>query len=175
MIKMFKTIREANNFVKSHGTPLSNGQVKLTKPLFVFKKVYERSNSSHSIANLVIPIGAVVNLAEDCSWNPTFKMRASQAYCHSIATKHSKKQIKVAESGHRTSFVYHSGIQLGLKDSDFKNIVENHEKYIQQYLPKTQDSFKKCKCVPDAFDTASTRECSTGIHFFLDLQRALDY
>jgi hypothetical protein len=164
---------QTNAYVRKHGVKLPNGQYMLTSPLYAFKKVYGESHRE-SIANLVIPIGAIVNLAqtEDC------KLRASQAYCHSIALQYGGQSIRSACSGHRQAFKYTSGTSKGLTTKDFQGIVLDHENYVQgpRYVSTLPivNKLKACKVVPDSFDTY-TSECSNGIHFFVELQRAKNW
>lgn len=185
-------IGEANRYVKERGILLPNKQVLLTEPLKVFKKIrVDRisgsfgnwNNYEEAIANLVIPIGAVVNLADAYDG---VKMRASQAYCFSIATINDKKEVDKGYSTYNSDFKYHSGKQLGLKDKDYENLALDHEKYfptIRTWSAVPSDkkkeakkqAFLKSKCVPDSFGLTAGVTCTGGIHFFLELKRALDY
>lgn len=162
---------QINAYIRKHGIPLKNGQVMLTKPLYVFKKVYSRTKSGYlasAIANLVIPIGAVVNLSSGVSK----KLRANQAYCHSIVEQNTRKQSDKAISGYNSSFVYNSSRKLGLPNNIFDNLVIDAEKY-QEYHHVA--GLKKCKIIPDTFNYQSTSVCSHGIHFFVELSSAKNY
>lgn len=167
-------LNQTNAFIKRHGILLPNGQVLLTKPLYVFKKVFgynagrDYSSRTDSIANLVIPIGAVVNLAQ----NTSRKLRASQAYCHSIVSKNGKQQFNSGESWYVSSFKYKSGIRNGVQPKQFKNMVIDKEKYESNW---GCTKVSACKVTPSSFDTTSTEECSAGVHFFLELNLAKNY
>lgn len=177
--------KELNKFVKSHGVLLPNEQVMLTQPLHAFKKVYYRQPGSmrnhDAIANLVIPIGAIVNLAQEGDGQ---KMRASQAYCHSIFTADGKKELDTAHSGYDNTFQYHSGTKAGMKRKDFDDLVVDASKYMGFLSPYDRNyaanksklhGLNRCKVVPSTFQTNSTNTCSAGIHFFVDVKRALSY
>lgn len=174
------TRSELNAIVRKSGKKLKNGQFILTKPLKVFKKIYYTHSHAYGrtacIANLIIPVGAVVNLCQDGDGK---KFRASQAYCHSIAEIGSKRQLAEGYSGYTTNFKYYSGKKLGLVDSDFEDMVRDAELYErQQYTHQGRQkvtALKKCKAVPDSFSSSSTSTCSAGIHFFHELQSALTY
>lgn len=178
------TRSELNQIVRKSGTKLKNGQYMLTKPLKVFKKIYTKTihtsyyagYSVDCIANLIIPIGAIVNLCEIGEK----KFRASVAYCHSIVEQSSQKRVASGFSGYNKSFMYYSGKKLGLTDSDFENMVVDVEKYeVNNWswrpdVNKRIKALNKCKVTPDAFDL-DTNTCSSGIHFFHELASAKSY
>jgi hypothetical protein len=180
-------LREVNKYVKDRGVLLTNKQVMLTEPIFVFKKVksggdtcswYASAKDKDSIANLVIPTGAIVNLAQDSE----HKMRASQAYCYSIA-KLDGTELDTAYSTHDRAFEYNSGKKAGLTLAQAKKLVVDAEKYlalVRYYGPSYNAEFKLktalecCKVEPDSFDLRNST-CAPGIHFFLDLKKAKAY
>lgn len=162
-------------FVKDRGVMMPNGQVMLTEPLYVFKKVY--ADSYDAVANLVVPIGAVVNLADGSSR----KFRTNQAYCFSIAKVSSRKEVAVAYSSWDSYFKYRSGKHLGLTLNDIQNLVHDAEKYVKggEHSRNLEAQNKKkileaAKCIPSNFFTG-TAVCAQGIHFFLELDLAKSY
>lgn len=174
------TRSELNAIVRKSGKKLKNGQFILTKPLKVFKKIFYNHPHAYRrtscIANLIIPVGAIVNL---CQEGDGKKFRASQAYCHSIFEVNSKRELAEAYSGYSNNFKYYSGKKLGLKDIDFEDMVRDAELYENnQYTTAARSriaAFKKCKANPDSFGSGSTNTCSHGIHFFHEIQSAMNY
>jgi hypothetical protein len=126
---------------------------KVTSPLSVFKKIYTKANGA-LIANLIIPVGAKIYVGESFGsyqlWdNHSRKMRASEAYVHSIVTANKQKY-----HDSKSKFIYKQKGYSG-HDNSFVYIVGKTIK-------------------PDKF---SHREniCDSGIHFFLDVADALDW
>jgi hypothetical protein len=120
-----------------------------------------------AVANIVIPIGARVNLAQTYS----LKLRASQAYCYSIIRLHDKKEVKIGISRFNSTH-YLPGKSVGLTTGDFRNLSID----IEDYTGDTMKSnlYKFCKYMPNSF-TRTTKECSEGVHFFIQSQLAVDY
>lgn len=182
------TSKQVNDYIKSHGILDRNGQVVLTKPLFVFKKVITgNAGGVAAIANLVIPIGATVNL---CYTGREYrvhtkKLRASMAYCHSIATLAWVSQwdhcyatksivgIKQATSRYDSKFKYNAAVYVGspVTTEDFTNLDMWHRLLTNKAKCST---ILKSVAHPNYFDV-SKDECSGGIHFFLELKSALEY
>jgi hypothetical protein len=164
----YKTQVNANNYVKSQGILMPNNQVVLMKPLYVFKKVRQTETGDSVIANMIIPVGAFVNLAQ----TTTLKFRASEALCYSLIKQYSKKPVKTAYSGHDSQFKYKSAIAHGVDEndielaiSDYAGKIRNDKSYVVSdyvYTPKQR------------FDP-SISECRSGIHFFLKPEQAVDY
>lgn len=81
------------------------------KPMHVFKKVYGKYGT-HVIANMIIPVGATIFLDEwgyETNQSSSFhgrKMRATEAYVHSLVTMKSQEVITEARSGYDASFKY---------------------------------------------------------------------
>lgn len=78
-------------------------------PIHVFKKVI--ANRADAIANLIIPAGAVIYVHphafdKDANWTTSRKMRATEAFVHSIATCRKKVSCNTARSGHDSKFKY---------------------------------------------------------------------
>jgi hypothetical protein len=174
-------------FLKANADALPNGQFRTRAVLHGFKKVYvekrERATLADSnrwpfphrgssilkkidvIANLVIPAGTVINLSPSC------KLRAEQAYCHSLVENETRKAVGQAESGHDSKFTYRSGKNLGLMDSDFKKLHKDQENVL---TGSKRQNLIDCKAKVTNFDY-TPNECRAGIHFFLDLRRAINY
>lgn len=169
-------------FLNKNAIKLPNGQWRLKAPLCGFKKVYHdrkvRSTSywpysstdwttrrDDAIANIVIPAGTVVNLSKSC------KLRAEQAYCHSIVDSKTHRQLASAYSTRNYSFYYQSGVKAGVAEDLFKKLYKDEEKVQKDAIAK---QLLNCKVAVPNFDY-TTNECSPGIHFFLDLQRAINY
>ena len=129
----------------TYGKAISRqGFFKVTKPMYVFKKVYVGVANNQAIANLIIPVGALIYV-EGATVNycnvgiTTRKMRASEAYVHSIVTVRDKVQVRLAKSGHDSKFMYVPGTTV-----------------------KPDNGFDK-----------EEEACAGGIHFFVDLVDAL--
>jgi len=184
------TVKEINDYIKSHGVLLPNKQVFLTKPLYAFKRVVTSGNSwydvvttktglskilnddigtgssTKAIANLIIPKGAIVNTL-DSEWNSETdksykKLRASTAFCWSIIRLKDNFSMPVAASVWDSDFHYHS-ISLLETHIHVKDLSIEYG-YCNNLLIATQN----------AFDT-SRSECASGIHFFLESQDAVTY
>lgn len=167
----FHTTKSANDYVLKHGILMPNKQVVLTEPLYVYKRIFaDNYKNNRAIANLIIPVGAFVNLATGSD----LKFRASEALCYSIIEKYSGKAVSVGYSGYTTNdFKYHSALRLGIKEPQIALAV--HTNKVQGKDRFTQPSWKNSIAMPiDPFN-GSTEECRSGIHFFLDQKRALAY
>jgi len=192
---------ESNNYVKNHGILLFNNQVILTKPLKVFKQIstydnedsfefkkslsikrhselYRRlNNRCLAVANLVIPIGALVNLSVPGTFGE-HKFRASEAYCWSVYRLQYKRG-KLVSGGEVTSgygrgvHVYLSGKSLGMNLSNLDNITIHTARMFEE-LNNPHNPLTKCKVTPDKF-SLHEGTCSNGIHFFLESKLAVNY
>jgi hypothetical protein len=122
---------------------------KVVHPLHVFKKVHVHSKFVNgdgyrvqAIANLIIPVGALIYAANYSFWenegSDARKMRASAAEVHSIATVHSKKQVSTANSPRRKIFKYTVGLTV----------------------------------TPELRFSRRESQCESGIHFFVNLADA---
>jgi hypothetical protein len=81
--------------------------------------------SVDAIANLIIPVGAMIYASNDafvCNSSDSRKMRATEAKVHSVVTRRSKKQEQLAHS---------------MFDSDFK--------YVPGQIVKPSKRFSKCE------------------------------
>lgn len=155
---------ETNEYVKNHGTLLPNGQVFLTKPLFVFKKVYGKTTGKAAVASLGIPIGAIVNLAQGSSC----KLRANEAVCWSInLTSHGKGNITEAYSGKDSSFIYKP-----VKFGPYKTSLSDFKAYMSSWDRAVWGSDL---LRPKHFFQTTTSECAAGIHFFVEVEKAIAY
>lgn len=142
-------------FVLEHCKPqrvrakVQKGFYKVVKPMHVFKKVHVGTDSrnTQAIANLIIPVGALIYAEDvpiyfaDANDYDYRKMRASEAKVVSIVS--CKNQIPANEgfSGSGSSFKYHSG------------------KTVKPTYP-----FSK-----------KAAQCESGIHFFVNLRDALKW
>ena len=194
-----QSIEVLNTKLKKHGVLLPNGQIFVTEPILGFKKVdtyareYDRSpvkwlnnfkacgyvmNKYPAIVNLIIPAGALLNLASTTN----LKLRASNAVVHSIYRISDKKIVKYAKSKHSSSYNYRStGITY---NTDVPSLIRITKEYDRKYwpewmvenevFPSNEVDMKYGKVTSGAFDTG-TNECSAGIHFFVDLDLAKRY
>jgi hypothetical protein len=93
-----------------------HGFYKVVEPMRVFKKVYAPDGNRYhvdAIANLIIPVGATI-YASWHAYRPSVdaddrKMRASEAFVHSIAKQRMGTQIQQADSGWDSFFKYRVG------------------------------------------------------------------
>lgn len=179
-MERFTSRNEANDFVLRHGYQNNDGQVVLTKSLTVVKKVHGQGwrwdGRDSAIATLIIPSGAVVNLAQFNREKEEYKFRASQAYCMKIFRMYDKICILNAQSMLYSTFIYTAGIndQSLLNTDDFCDIKVDHELSLIEN-PELAAAFQKCKVVPSSPFATITRMCASGIHFFLDMPSAIDY
>jgi hypothetical protein len=203
---------EENEIVKNHGLVLPNNQVFLTKPLGVFKKVYQPSdlknkdemmnlvnntgigqrrcgetnsdiglvfsrsftlgiglNLTPIIANLILPAGAIVNLANDSNK----KMRASRAVCWSLVGIQDGRYKNVACSGLNTRFLYYPAIDQNIYEgqSQLKDLISDASRLSHD----VRYSKYGRNCVFPSFFGTTNLGCSGGIHFFLNHESAINY
>ena len=190
-------------FIESKGQKLVNGFVFLTKPIFGFKKVFSNSdnwnhlsnkeleveirNSTYprmseiSIANLVIPTGSLVRLPHDESG----KMRANQAVCWSIKTLNNGAARRVARSQRLGTNDVHNPLYFSLEWYN-KEVNKGKSLYAKTFIDSYLDQFNyfgnhfvggagRSLILPtNGFDT-SNYECAAGIHFFIDIERAVNW
>lgn len=162
------SLYQTNDILKRHGDQLSNGQFFLKKSLKAFKKVYHTKDAFPAIANLIIPVGAIVNPAtsNDC------KLRANEVYCWSIKDLGSEMDLDQAYSGNDTTFSYQSN------ERKFKNLYGNIDltEKLEGILIDLDSFYRRSRHLfikPRSRDfDFTTSECEPGIHFFLELSRA---
>jgi len=131
-----------------------------------------RWHHTEAIANLIIPLGAIVNLASTSE----MKYRASEAYCWSICTRYiyptiitTAREVLSGYSAWDNNCIYISGKSIGLKLSDLENMTRT-DPAIRNHINK----ISKCIVKPDSFNNGN-KECSNGIHFFLESELAVKY
>lgn len=130
---------------------------RVKEPMKVFKAVIRRQIGQASlvcIVNLELPRGTRIMVNPDCFNGineKIVKMRADQAFVHSIAEKYTGNIVYKAESDWNWSYVYKPGTLI---------------------YPE-RDSGGKMFPVHQNFDDRQT--CATGIHFFVNLAEAFDY
>ncbi len=134
--------------IKSSKIVEQPGFFKVVRPMQVFKKV-RFTNKGHkgvqAIANLIIPAGTLI-YADDYAFDDGWmgqqaeyrKMRASEAFVHSIASGFTYLPVQKAYSGYNDQFFYRPG-----------ETVKPAEKFSKQ-----------------------ADQCSSGIHFFVNLKDA---
>lgn len=107
------------------------------------------TESTDAIANLIIPVGAklYVDVNRMYSSPDYVKMRANKAQVHSIVRKSDKQQVAFARSAHDSSFIY-------------TNPLMTH--FDNQVTPKGEFYM-------------GNGQCADGIHFYINLQAALDH
>lgn len=187
--------------IKSKGQVLPNGHIFLTNPIFGFKKVvtssdpyprlsnleveeYLRKNNEclyweeASIANLVIPAGSMVRLPN----NSSGKIRASQALCYSIKTVKNGKTRRVAASqrsvmgrGRSFYFSYEWGIDTTKSNISPSFDKQNFMDKAHQYRDHETGFYGRSLTLPSNGFDGSNLECAAGIHFFIDIERAINW
>jgi hypothetical protein len=89
------------------------GFYKVVKPMHVFKRVHNGENWVRAIANLIIPAGALIYVAPSAFYMgqsaDSRKMRASEAFVHSLATQRTGRMLQQAHSGYSCDFTYNVG------------------------------------------------------------------
>jgi len=126
-----------------------------------------------AIANLIIPKGSIVNLASALYPSRGYslqsydkKLRASFALCYSIVRMVDQTEVKVAVSEHDPTFKY-----WPIKGRRLPGEIERLKDY-----PSSSIGFAKVHYIyPRAPFSMDKNGCSSGIHFFVELQNALDY
>jgi hypothetical protein len=120
----------------------------VTAPLHVFKKIYCYTPNIQvcaAIANLVIPVGAEIFIGnyayERWAQSGEMKMRASEAFVHSVVRIGNLEQVSEGHAGY-----------------------DNNFKYVPGTTVKPTKRFSK-----------SEDQCSTGIHFFINLTHAKNW
>lgn len=195
---------ELNEYVKSMGIMLPNGQVFLEKPLFVFKKVYTYPDykdkdyenailvnprtlneyvkncrnyfgvSNHAVANLIIPAGSIVNLS-----NYEKKFRSDAAICWNIVRRKDRKHVQFAYSKHIAINKYLPLLYLPAKET--KNITLSDIKRNAKIYDWSNNELGNpyviynSSVTPETPFDKSTNTCRSGIHFFLEPETAVDY
>jgi hypothetical protein len=175
------SISQMNKFVRSKGKEIRENQIKLTEPLFVYKRINSKVNGvvKRFVASLVIPKGAIVNLTHE-SYSSEGKMRASMAFCYSIVGVRGNKDGDrlVVDSGFSLwdySFKYYSGSSLGLTLEDFMNLSVD-DPVSGSWDKKKRAALNKCKAVPmNAPFAKQSGICAAGIHFFVEQHKAANY
>ena len=101
-----------NDHCKKHRVRLKRGFFKVEKPMHVFKKLFTKTGT-RVIANLIIPAGALIYCDHDAfngysciNWR---KMRASEAFVHSLVKQLNHESVSEAVSWHDKKFKYHPG------------------------------------------------------------------
>lgn len=131
----------------------------VTKPLHVFKKVRSGVWWDSAIANLIIPVGEFVYVAGAAFLNVTYgssdhrKMRCSKAFVHSMA-------ISRSDPAHGRKYLQAVGTQ----------IKHGFSSYTPEFKYRVGRNVKPFKPFSHRFG-----QCASGIHFFIDLQDALNY
>jgi hypothetical protein len=168
------THKELNDavFKKTNSIPLHAFAYTLDSAKKTASKAFRYNYVSiPAVANLIIPRGAIVNLP----FTNQLKMRATQAYCHSIfGTGATNEEFVVAFSEYDNSFRYYSGKRVGLDTVGVphEDFVADIEKYF--FHGHQGAIFKYCKAAVKDFDTGVS-ECEAGIHFFAEAQLAVAY
>lgn len=145
---------------------LREGMMMVTHtPLKVFKVVKAR-NGEKAIANLIIPAGATIyarepwNHSDSDMWSPNSraqrKMRASEAYVHSIYTR---GQSRAAFDCGWVRTIDQEGVRqiqraVSLHNESFAYVTGRHVK-------------------PEFKFSMTDSVCESGIHFFFNLEDAL--
>lgn len=199
---------ETNDYIKSHGVSLPNGQVFLTKPIFGFKQVqtyphtYDKKfkhiarnsfykenckndlkdlwntrqfeygfNEEDAIVNLIIPSGALVNLARTHEQ----KLRASKAFCWNIVRVGDKKEVYTARSAHNRDFVYYPhlvnepNVNKAYKANELKYLIDEFKEYSAERVVEEE------LLLPMYSFNTNYHECASGIHFFIESHLAEEY
>lgn len=188
-------------YLESHGKSIANNQWFLTKPLFGFKKVftYHKEKEAYvqeafedpnpllpliatdepAIANLIIPAGSLICFSHSINQEllAVKKIRASQAICANIVRieGHSYAQFAVAgrqrKKGDKPFYYLPSHNQNHISTKNAYNLcpqVYNSNKYYEK-------SRNRSLIVPQEHYDMSNDDCSSGIHFFADIDSALIY
>ena len=104
------------------------------------------------------------------------KIRVSEAYveevvCEPKLVNISNLEVYLGKDG-ANSFVHRENIEEFYKRDDIKLCSMKHYETGDEYLFKYKIGEK---AVPDSFDTNPWRECSNGIHCFMDLKEAQEF
>lgn len=160
----YETTNDRLELLDRHGAPFFQNRPyisyvwELHTHLKAFKKVH--SPLGMCIANLIIPVGAkVVSSYYHYDYDKNSgKLRADRAVVHSIVLIETKKKLSYAYSAWSPSFKYSLSSPLT----------------VWRALENEQVPLEECITPRFEFDF-SNEECSSGIHFFVSLPRALDW
>jgi hypothetical protein len=165
--------QELRDYFMSHVKPHSDQFYKVVKPLHVFKVACNRHGAKNRIVNLVIPVGAIVYAADCCFSERSAldgrKMRASEAYVHSIVkynadtwwphNRHSFNEVHLYSENNPISFDV-SRVSTAKVAHAFWNSFE----YRTGNTVRPQKPFSML-----------SDQCDSGIHFFLNARDALTF
>lgn len=193
-------VSEVTEYVKSRGITLPNGQVFITKPLYVFKKVYTYSNPDNkqfnlpdtedlkeqaqeflkfngqdwwdpAIANLLIPKGSIVGLPD---------------LSYEYSTYHDKKKFRSSqalcwnivrvydEKEVRVAWSQYNPKFLYFPCKDYMN--KSLFKELRHYPSENMMSeYIDLLLKPEHFFDMTDSVCSYGVHFFIEPHDALDF
>jgi hypothetical protein len=161
VFKKVKTYAHARPTIKNtHYTRLHEAEIESLKSLL--HKSLKDITYTFAVANLIVPAGAIVNLAQ----NGSGKLRASKAFCWSIIRLNDKKEVACAAP--KLGF---DGFYLAAKHFSVNLDSINLQ-------PGSYDGlsvvYKNFQVLPDEF-CSSNEECSHGIHFFIEAKKAVNY
>jgi len=172
-LKVFKKIQTYSSVVEKEFIKLKYCANKNAHRRLFSKLYFSYHNTEDAIANLIIPIGAIVKLADSFEK----KFRASESYCWSICriNKYDKHKLLNGEtisgySSHRRNHIYISGKALGLISLPKLLRVTTSESKSNTY----NNPLLECRSLPDSFDYGRSG-CSNGIHFFIESKLAVNY
>ena len=152
--------KRVESYLKQHTRQYNVPQfLEVTKPLHVFKQVKSGVKRVNAIANLIIPVGAVIYYPyaslSHLSNQADRKMRASKAFVHSITTYSKRRKFG------------NGSVSVALEDcTSKKNAYSLYDRDFRYRVGRN--------VYPDRFSMYRDT-CTNGIHFFLNLADALTY
>ena len=146
------------------------------------KKEFDKFNKSTTfnipaIANLAIPAGSIVNLA---SHSENDKMRTNQVVIHSIVRICDERRVYGAISKWDKRYLYLSPEMANdsrvMPKFGTQEYNSNFQRSLLKYATYNRNTWINNSTIRPTygFDTG-TDVCSQGIHFFLDVNSALNY
>ena len=191
--------QEINQYIKSHGVALPNGQVFLKKPIFGFKKIrtftvepiekIDRYSEHYlfrgiaqkmgypnhitgAIANIGIPAGALVNLCDTEK-----KLRADTAFCWNIIRIKDEKEVSFGWSKYDLNFIYRSTKFLYRPNKGLLRgiSIQDFKSYLKEYSILGTLCPEELVMTPSRPFNKSDEICESGIHFFLEPSSAVYY
>jgi hypothetical protein len=171
----FKYVKAANYGIEQY----NKNNLKIKDGVFLDtknRKLISQALNSYvydaAVANLIIPVGSFVNLAQ----GESCKARASQAFCWDIIRlkeKQSRNSALVAWSTHDHWYYYFSAKEQG---ADLSKCIRMANLYEGQHIHGLEPRlFHSNIHVPNGKFDMTKDECSSGIHFFVEPKRAERY
>lgn len=151
----------------------------------LYKEVMNKNCLAPAVANLIIPVGSLVNLSDS-----ERKFRADSALCWNIIRLYDNQEVSFGVSKYTAKSTGNPAIYLSAKKSwERSNDLskEIFEKYAKIYDPDNDKNLSYAESAigyhlkthwsttPDGIFSRDREICAIGIHFFLEPETAVNY